>query len=71
MKNIKNKDILKFGSFLFLALGFLAMGHHFNLQGKFTYNLIGSSLGEPINKMKVVIIILLVIFIAAMMIFMK
>ena len=36
MKNIKSKDILKFGSFLFLALGLLALGHHFDLQEKFT-----------------------------------
>ena len=36
MKNIKHKDILKFVIFLLVALGLLAMGHHFNLQQKFT-----------------------------------
>ena len=36
MKNIKHKDILKFVIFLLVALGLLALGHHFNLQQKFT-----------------------------------
>lgn len=36
MKNIKKKDILKFVILFLLALVLLALGHHFNLQEKFT-----------------------------------
>jgi uncharacterized membrane protein YdjX (TVP38/TMEM64 family) len=36
MKNMTRKDALKFIIFLMLALGLMALGHHFNLQEKFT-----------------------------------
>jgi pyruvate/2-oxoglutarate dehydrogenase complex dihydrolipoamide dehydrogenase (E3) component/uncharacterized membrane protein YdjX (TVP38/TMEM64 family) len=41
------------------------------IPASFTYNLIGSSLGEPVNKMKITLIIVLVLFIAFTMILAK